>query len=83
MGALFFIVILSVPFHFIWNALAPTYFFFLPPVYQQIPFFDCVGLFAIAAILRTIVFPVRKPMIKKFKWNRQDGFHRTEKYVNR
>ncbi len=33
---------LAVPFYFIWNALAPTYFYFVPPVYQQIDFWPCV-----------------------------------------
>lgn len=46
---------LSVPFWFIWNRLAPVYFYWLPAVYQRIPFWNCVGLFIIVSILRTMV----------------------------
>lgn len=46
---------LSVPFFFIWNALAPTYFYFLPPVYLSLPFWDCVGLFMIIPILKWMI----------------------------
>lgn len=48
---------LAVPFFFIWNALAPTYFYWLPKVYLSIPFWDCVGLFTIIPILKTILVP--------------------------
>jgi hypothetical protein len=87
MGAIFFGIFMSIPFHFIWNALAPTYFGFLPSVYQQIPLIDCMGLFTLIAILRMMVIPT-KANITKFKWNAQSGFHReesprNEKYVNR
>ena len=82
MGTIFFVILLAIPFHFIWNELAPTYFAFLPQVYQQIPLFDCMGLFTLAAIFRVIFIPSR-PIIKKFNWKRQGGFQRSEKYVNR
>lgn len=48
---------LAVPFYFIWNALAPTYFYFVPTVYQQIDFWDCVGLFIVISILKTVLVP--------------------------
>lgn len=50
-------VSLSVPFYFCWNALAPTYFYFLPTVYLNIPFWHCVGLFMLAPILKITLFP--------------------------
>ncbi|MGZ3723625.1 MAG: hypothetical protein ACXVA9_11870 [Bdellovibrionales bacterium] len=82
MGFLFFVLILSVPFDLIWNALAPTYFYWLPTVYHNIPLLDCVGLFTLAGILRALFLPAR-PIIEKIKWGAQKGFERTEKYVNR
>jgi hypothetical protein len=48
---------LAVPFFFIWNALAPTYFYFLPAVYLTIPFWDCVGLFMIIPIVKSMLMP--------------------------
>ena len=52
-----FAMSLAVPFYFIWNALAPTYFYFLPAVYKAIPFWDCVGLFIILPILKSMLVP--------------------------
>jgi hypothetical protein len=49
----------SIPFYFLWNALAPTYFYFLPEVYKHIPFGDCVGLFIIVPILKETLNPFR------------------------
>lgn len=52
-----FAVSLAIPFFFIWNALAPTYFYFLPDVYKNIPFWDTVGLFMIIPILKFMLVP--------------------------
>jgi hypothetical protein len=48
---------LAVPFFFIWNNLAPTYFYFLPVIYLNIPFWDTVGLFMIIPILKHMLVP--------------------------
>lgn len=48
---------LSVPFWFIWNRLAPIYFYWLPAVYQHIPFWHCVGLFIVIPIVRGALTP--------------------------
>ena len=48
---------LAIPFYFIWNSLAPTYFYFLPDVYKNIPFWDTVGLFMIVPILKHMLVP--------------------------
>lgn len=50
-------VSLAIPFYFIWNSLAPTYFYFLPQVYLNIPFWDTVGLFMIIPILKHMLVP--------------------------
>lgn len=48
---------LAIPFFFIWNALAPIYFYFLPAVYLSIPFWHVVGLFMILPILKYMLIP--------------------------
>lgn len=53
----FFHISLAIPFYFIWNALAPTYLYFVPLVYQQIGFWECVGLFIVASILKGVLVP--------------------------
>ena len=45
-------LLLSVPFYFLWNGLAPIYLPQLPPVYLHVPFWHCVGIFALLAILK-------------------------------
>jgi len=50
-------VSLSVPFWFIWNRLAPIYFYQLPEVYKHIPFWHCVGLFIVIPILKHTLVP--------------------------
>jgi len=53
----FFATSLAIPFFFIWNSLASTYFYFLPEVYLHIPFWDTVGLFMIIPILKHMLVP--------------------------
>lgn len=55
MGYVIWFTLLSVPFYFIWNALAPIYFTGLPAVYQFIPFWHCMGLFVLLAIVRALL----------------------------
>jgi len=47
---------LAVPFWFCWTylELGRIYFYFVPVVFQSIPFWNCVGLFMILGILRHI-----------------------------
>lgn len=53
----FFSISLAVPFFYIWNELGPIYFYFLPKVYLNIPFWHCVGLFMIIPILKIVLVP--------------------------
>ena len=50
---------LSVPFWFIYTVLGigKLYFYFLPEIYQSIPFWNCVGLFIVIAILKGTFTP--------------------------
>lgn len=50
-------IVLSVPFYFLWNYFAPIYGYALPPVYQHLPFWHCVGLFTLLAIFRAVLLP--------------------------
>lgn len=52
-------VSLAVPFWLIWSVagLGSKYFYFLPQVYLQLPFWHCVGLFMILPILKAMVVP--------------------------
>lgn len=53
----FFSMSIAVPFCLIWNALAPTYFYFAPEVYQHIPFWHCVGLFMLSPMIKILLVP--------------------------
>lgn len=48
---------LAIPFYFLWNDMAPTYFYWLPSVYLYIPFWDCVWLMCLIVILKLILLP--------------------------
>ena len=50
-------VSLAVPFWFFWThwKLGSIYFYFVPPVYWHIPFWDCVGLFLLLGIFRGLI----------------------------
>jgi hypothetical protein len=53
----FFMFFLAIPFYYLWNDLAPTYFYWLPQVYLQLPFWDCVWLMMLIAMLKLIILP--------------------------
>jgi hypothetical protein len=52
-----FMFFLAIPLYWLWNALAPTYFYWLPQVYQQIPFWDCVWLLMLVGMLKLVLLP--------------------------
>lgn len=52
-----FSVSLSIPFYFLWNWLAPAYFYWLPKVYLDVPFWHCVGLFMLMPMVKVLLFP--------------------------
>lgn len=54
---LFFHISLAIPFWLCWNALAPKFFYWLPPVYHEIGFWETVGIFIILSILKLIFYP--------------------------
>lgn len=49
----------AVPFWVCWTVcgIGRTYFYWLPPVYQEIPFWNCVGLFTAAGIVLRVFTP--------------------------
>jgi hypothetical protein len=52
-------VSLSVPFWICWTAcgIGAKYFYWLPELYQRIPFWDCVGLFIAISIVKGALVP--------------------------
>lgn len=50
-------VSLSIPFWIVWIALADKYSYFIPEIYQEIPFWHCVGLFIVIPIVRELFTP--------------------------
>lgn len=50
-------VSLAVPFYFLWGAMAPKYFYFVPKIYMSLPFWDCVWLFMLLSILKSVLLP--------------------------
>jgi hypothetical protein len=54
---LLFHISLAVPFYICWNALAPKFFYWLPPVYQHLGFWETVGLFVVISILKWVFVP--------------------------
>lgn len=47
----------AVPLFFLWNWLAPTYFYWLPKVYLDLPFWHVVGLVWLIASVKGILLP--------------------------
>jgi hypothetical protein len=73
MGLIFKNVFLAIPFYFLWNWLAPLYFTGLPVAFQDIPFFHCVGLLLLVAIIRIALLPTQ-PFFAKIKWKGPNRF---------
>ncbi len=48
---------IAVPVYFLWNWLAPIYFYWLPAVYQHLPFTHVFGLLWLITSLKGILFP--------------------------
>lgn len=50
-------LVLSVPFWICWTffGIGQKYFYFVPAVYQHIPFWNCVGLFIISGIIKGLI----------------------------
>jgi len=49
----------SVPFWIVWTScgIGRRYFYFVPEVYQSVPFWHCVGLFTVIGILKRVLTP--------------------------
>ena len=58
---------LAIPFYWLWNAVAPVYFYWLPQVYLHLPFWDCVWLMMLLTILKLILLPRFGVDVKKAK----------------
>ena len=63
---------LAIPFWLAWTVcgLGAKYFYFLPEVYQNVPFWNCVGLFVVVSILKTVLLPRTFNIIQENKGNK-------------
>lgn len=52
-------VSLSIPFWICWTVcgLGEKYFYWLPEVYWNLPFWNCVGLFIVISIIKGVLVP--------------------------
>lgn len=48
---------IAMPVWLLWNWLAPTYFYWLPGVYQHLPFWHVFGLLWLVSSLRSLFLP--------------------------
>ncbi len=70
MGSVFCAIFLSVPFYFIWSALAPIYLASAPEIYQRLPFWHVMGILVLLPIVRLVLFPSRV-QVNKYIWKRR------------
>lgn len=54
-AALCFVV--AIPVSLLWNWLAPIYFYWLPKVYLDLPFFHVFGLLWLISSLKSLLLP--------------------------
>jgi len=59
-------VFLAIPFYFLWNHLAPVYLPQLPPLYLNLPFWHCVGIFILIWIFRVMLLPSGQFMFRPY-----------------
>jgi len=50
-----FAIVTAIPFYFAWNAVASTYFKFLPEVWWKVPFWDIVAILLCAKFVGEII----------------------------
>jgi hypothetical protein len=48
---------IAIPMFFLWNWLAPVYFYWLPDVYKDLPFWHVFGLLWLISSLKGLLFP--------------------------
>jgi hypothetical protein len=50
-----FSIVTAIPFYFAWNAVASTYFTFLPEIYWDISYWDLVGILLVTIFLGEMI----------------------------
>lgn len=63
-------VSLSIPFWICWThyGIGAKYFYWLPEVYQHIPFWNCVGLFIVLSIIKGLAKSIYDQRSKIDNW---------------
>ena len=58
---------IAVPVYFLWNWLAPVYFYWLPNVYLNLPFWHVFGLLWLISTLKNLMVPSFNATVKSSK----------------
>lgn len=56
LGLIIGLAIACLPIWWLWNWLAPVYFYFLPKVYLNLPFWHVFGLAALFTLLKSYIW---------------------------
>lgn len=54
---LFFHTCLAIPFWLLWGYVGPRFFYWLPPAYLDVGFWETVALFVVVSILKFVFLP--------------------------
>jgi len=46
-----FAIVGAIPFYYSWNCIAPIYLNFIPEIYQNLPYWDVVGIFLVCTFI--------------------------------
>ena len=46
-----FSIVSAIPFYFAWNCVAPKYLYFIPKIYQDLPFWHIVAIFLVCTFV--------------------------------
>jgi hypothetical protein len=57
----------GIPIYYLWNFLAPLYFYWLPKIYLDLPFWHVVGLLWLLSALKALWSPIVKTNVKTDK----------------
>jgi hypothetical protein len=68
MAGIVFSAILSIPFYYLWNALAPTYLYQIPTLYQHFPFWHCMGIFVVIGVVKALLTPNFSSGKARWQW---------------
>jgi hypothetical protein len=57
LGRLIVYIVAAIPLYYVWNELAPIYFYALPKVYLSLPYWHIVGFLWLIGVLSRAIVP--------------------------